>query len=106
MGRRTGHERPPQERYGLNRNRSQNGADNVVALPDRTARAETLDKPSDPVARGLLDIKLADRSFEDDHFLDGAKQAYEMVVTAFAAGDRQTPALASRATRSMPPSTA
>lgn len=90
LGRRTGHERPPRERYGLNRNTSTNSADNVVALPDRTARAEPLDKPSDPLARGLLDIKLADRGFENDHFLDGAKQAYEMVVTAFAAGDRQT----------------
>lgn len=89
LGRRTGHERPPQERYGLSRNAGQGAGDNVVPLPDRTARAETLDKPADPVARGLLDIKLADRSFEDAHFLAGAKQAYEMVVTAFAAGDRQ-----------------
>lgn len=90
LGRRTGHERPPQERYGLNRNANKNGADNVVALPDRAARAETLETPSDPLARGLMDIKLADRSFEEDHFLEGAKQAYEMVVTAFAAGDRQS----------------
>ncbi len=91
LGRRTGHERPPQERYGLNRSADrQTGPDNVVALPDRSARAEALDKPADPVARGLLDIKLADRSFEEGHFLDGAKQAYEMVLTAFAAGDRQT----------------
>ena len=90
LGRRTGHERPPQERYGLNRGAAKSGNDNVVALPDRTARAETLDKPGDPVARGLLDIKLSDRSFEDAHFVDGAKQAYEMVVTAFAAADRQT----------------
>ncbi len=90
LGRRTGHERPAQERYGLNRNAAKNGADNVVALPDRAARAETLETPADPLARGLLDIKLADRNFEQDHFVDGAKQAYEMVVTAFAAGDRQT----------------
>lgn len=90
LGRRTGHERPPQERFRLNRGASQSGADNVVPLPDKSARAETLEKPSDPVARGLLDIKLADRSFDADHFLGGAKQAYEMVVTAFAAGDKQT----------------
>jgi predicted lipid-binding transport protein (Tim44 family) len=96
LGRRTGHERPPQDRYGLggssshHHGDSQKSSDNVVALPDRAARAEALDQPSDPVARGLLDIKLADRSFEDDHFLDGAKQAYEMVLTAFAAGDKQT----------------
>ena len=94
LGRRTGNERPPQDGYRLKRSAAQNGPkngnDNVVPLPDRSARAETLDKPADPVARGLLDIKLADRSFETDHFLAGAKQAYEMVVTAFAAADRQS----------------
>ena len=91
LGRRTGNERPPQERYRLNRSANQNGHDNVVALPDRAARAETLDKPADPVARGLLDIKLARSQLRGrDHFLAGAKQAYEMVVTAFAAGDRQS----------------
>lgn len=90
LGRRTGNERPPQKGYRLNRSPAQAGHDNVVALPDRTARAEALDKPSDPVARGLLDIKLGDRSFETEHFMAGAKQAYELVVTAFAAGDRQT----------------
>lgn len=89
LGRRTGHERPPQDGYRLNRSPKQTGSDNVVALPDRTARAETLDKPADPLARGLLDIKLGDRSFETEAFLAGAKQAYEMVVTAFAAGDRK-----------------
>jgi predicted lipid-binding transport protein (Tim44 family) len=87
LGRRTGNERP-RDPIGLGRPR--NGGDNVVTLPDRTARAETLDKPADPLARELLDIKLADRSFEEAHFLDGAKQAYEMVVTAFAGGDRHT----------------
>jgi predicted lipid-binding transport protein (Tim44 family) len=90
LGRRTGNERPPREGYRLNRSANQNGHDNVVALPDRTARAETLDKPADPVARGLLDIKLGDHRFETDHFLAGARQAYEMVVTAFAANDRQS----------------
>lgn len=92
LGRRTGHERPPQERFRLGGRPAQKsgGNDNVVALPDRTARAETLDTPADPVARGLLDIKLADRAFEMGRFLDGAKQAYEIVVTAFAASDRGT----------------
>ena len=53
------------------------------------ARAEQIaDTPADPVARGLMDIKLADRSFETDHFIAGARSAYEMIVTAFARGDR------------------
>jgi len=32
----------------------------------------------------------ADPGFTPKYFLDGAKQAYEMIVTAFAQGDRQT----------------
>ncbi|HEY4126176.1 MAG TPA: Tim44/TimA family putative adaptor protein, partial [Rhizomicrobium sp.] len=65
--------------------------DNVVALPDRSAvrPATASEKPADGVATGLMDIKLADRKFESDHFLSGARSAYEIIVTAFAAGNRQ-----------------
>jgi len=35
-----------------------------------------------------MDIKLADRSFETDHFISGARSAYELIVTAFAKGER------------------
>lgn len=90
LGRRTGNERPPQERFeragGAAAEPSKPG-DNVVLLPDRSARPETAE-PSDPMARGLLDIKLADRSFDSDHFVEGARRAYEMIVTAFAKDDR------------------
>ncbi|RBP15545.1 putative lipid-binding transport protein (Tim44 family) [Roseiarcus fermentans] len=39
---------------------------------------------------GLEAIAAADRSFEADTFLSGARAAYDMVVQAFAAGDRPT----------------
>jgi len=42
------------------------------------------------VASGLFDIGLADRGFDKDQFLKGAQAAYEMILTAFAAGDRET----------------
>jgi predicted lipid-binding transport protein (Tim44 family) len=42
------------------------------------------------VARGIVAIKLADRAFESEHFLSGARQAYEIIITAFAKGDRAT----------------
>src|SRR5262249_12722634 len=94
LGRRTGHERPPQENYRFSRNPDATppADDKVVPLPDRSAvRADQAsEKPSDPVARGLLDIKLADRSFETDHFVAGARSAYEMIIVAFAKGDRAT----------------
>lgn len=38
---------------------------------------------------GLAAVKARDPSFEPVVFLAGAKQAYEMVVTAFARGDRE-----------------
>jgi predicted lipid-binding transport protein (Tim44 family) len=83
LGRRTGHERQQPQPLP-------NSNDSVVALPDRTQAK--LDQPAaaaaDPVARGLLDIKLADRSFETDHFTVGAKSAYEMILAAFASGNR------------------
>ena len=56
------------------------------------AQAEARIKPfsSDPkVEQGLLAIVRSDSSFDPGHFLNGAKQAYEMIVTAFAEGNRK-----------------
>jgi predicted lipid-binding transport protein (Tim44 family) len=91
LGRRTGNERPPHERFESIAGAAEppKKPDSVVLLPDRTARAETAEA-SNPVARGLLDIELADRSFDAGHFIEGARRAYEMIVTAFAKGDRDS----------------
>ena len=43
-----------------------------------------------PAAGGLEDIYNADNSFSEASFMRGAKAAYTMIVTAFAAGDRAT----------------
>ena len=45
---------------------------------------------SSPVAEGLAAIGQADRSFDADMFAAGARQAYQMIVSAFARGDRDT----------------
>jgi len=86
LGRRTGHERPPPEDYRL----AGRGDDAAVTLPESRpiARLPASERPSDPIAAGLLDIELADRGFDKDRFLSGARTAYEMIVTAFASGDR------------------
>jgi predicted lipid-binding transport protein (Tim44 family) len=42
------------------------------------------------VQQGLLAIYRADPSFEPEQFMRGARQAYEMIVTAFAEGNRKT----------------
>ena len=41
------------------------------------------------VAAGLDAIATADPSFDAKHFITGARTAYEMIVTSFAAGDRR-----------------
>ncbi|MEI9930653.1 MAG: Tim44/TimA family putative adaptor protein [Rhizomicrobium sp.] len=91
LGRRTGHERPPQDAYRFqpNPDAPQPIVDDKAAALPQSARTETADgKPADPVARGVAAIRLADKAFETEHFLSGARQAYEMIVTAFAKGDR------------------
>jgi predicted lipid-binding transport protein (Tim44 family) len=42
------------------------------------------------MAQSLTDIAWSEPSFEPASFLEGAKAAYEMIVTAFAQGDRRT----------------
>ncbi len=92
LGRRTGHER---RRTGpLGRPEGAKN-DNVVAMPGRAdAKAEEGDAaviadPSDgSVKGGLTQIRVADPQFDPDYFLAGARQAFEMIVEAFAAGDK------------------
>jgi len=89
LGRRTGNERPPQERFerlgGMGE--PQKPLDQTPAITDRSARTDTA-PAGDAVDRGLTEIAVADRNFTPEHFLDGAKRAYELIVTAFARGDR------------------
>jgi predicted lipid-binding transport protein (Tim44 family) len=114
LGRRTGHEQTRYERYKAQQEASQRngklaGQDKVVTLP-RREREETEVRPvAEPqvradveervrgmaagnsgVAQGLVDIVRADASFEPDSFLKGARAAYEIIVTAFAEGNRKT----------------
>jgi predicted lipid-binding transport protein (Tim44 family) len=89
LGRRTGHEAPPRESYRLSGNApAEAPKDNIVRLPTASRSEQIAEQPADPVARGLVDVKLADRTFETEHFLAGARSACELIVTAFARGDR------------------
>jgi predicted lipid-binding transport protein (Tim44 family) len=105
LGRRTGNERPPFDPYTAVRKRgSQKDApkapDNIVALPRKRGTAEANEeayKAIDAFApvgtdinKGLRAIKDNDPSFDPKGFVDGAKMAYEMIVMAFADGDRKT----------------
>ena len=59
----------------------------VDADPVTVGEAPPIDAPA---PTGLNAIRAKDPGFETARFLDGARQAYEMIVIAFAAGDRAT----------------
>lgn len=69
--------------------------EDTPAAAGRPAQTAPLDRPLDPIEdgvalTGLAAVRAADPSFDLTRFLGGAKSAYEMVVRAFAAGDRAT----------------
>jgi predicted lipid-binding transport protein (Tim44 family) len=114
LGRRTGDEQTRIERYRAQREASQRagklaGQDKVVTLPRRERdevevrpaaetparvdveeRAKGLAGENAHIAKGLVDIVRSDATFDPDHFLTGARAAYEIIVTAFAEGNRKT----------------
>src|SRR4051812_22035434 len=97
LGRRTGHERSAEDQLRLPDGASPNPTpkpaavkDNVVSLPERAAQPGTGLGNAGVQARALLDIKLADRTFDTERFLAGSRAAYEMIVTSFARGERET----------------
>ena len=108
LGTRGGAERPaprPQRRDAERPLPRTANDDNVVPMPGsrpvRTGRAaeeEAVDHAAilrhadgnDSVRKGLEAIARRDSMFDPDEFLEGARMAYEMIVTAFADGDRAT----------------
>lgn len=114
LGRRTGHEEARFERYKAQQEASQRngklpGQDKVVTLPrrerddadarpaadqqvqtDSEQRVKEYAAGNADITKGLLDIVRIDSSFDPNQFLQGAKAAYEIIVTAFAEGNRKT----------------
>jgi predicted lipid-binding transport protein (Tim44 family) len=104
LGQRTGSERPPLDR--VTRDLARGGPDNVVPMPgktiDQVPLAPTADatpapdrwkgvaEPDSALASGLDEVAASDPSFDAQHFITGAKSAYEMIVLAFANGDRRS----------------
>ena len=87
LGRRTGNER----RRDLFVRRPRPVAEKLPTLAEPSA--VTVDPPAaaagpDTLAAGLDQVRRADPSFEPSQFLDGARIAFEMIVTAFAKGDK------------------
>jgi predicted lipid-binding transport protein (Tim44 family) len=104
LGQRTGRERPPYDPYAAREAARPTTNDNVVTLPPRSADAAAksaddgappverwkgIAEKDSPVAAGLDAVVAQDPSFDPKHFLTGARAAYEMIVTAYAQGDRR-----------------
>jgi len=110
LGTRTGNERTPLQRAQQQQSQNQppKPANDEKVTPLRPATAapqtgdaerralkleaeiEQLSHGDANVGQGLKAIGEADPAFSPKSFLEGAKQAYEMIVTAFATGDRKT----------------
>lgn len=61
---------------------------NNTSREDFEERMRDLGIRNSEVEKALLAIVQRDGAFDLDHFMSGAKQAYEMIVTAFAEGNR------------------
>ncbi len=106
LGQRTGHQRPPAKSY-LDR-QARNREDNVVSLSERGPEDEPAEtpgaapktpdtdetaaapEPEDEIASAFEEIRASDPNFDPDGFLQGARTAYDMVLTSFAAADTDT----------------
>ena len=107
LGQRTGDERPPYDRAARDMLRGSEGK--VVPMPSPSIdptldptlgpaadvtppsdRWKNIAEPGSVLEHGLNAIAGHDSSFDANHFLAGARGAYEMIVLAFANGDRRS----------------
>jgi predicted lipid-binding transport protein (Tim44 family) len=103
LGTRTGNERSPLERKPEAAERKTD--DSVIPMRPHPAdpvaddgrRARKIESEIEQLSHGSLEVSAglkavaeADPTFTPKSFLEGAKAAYEMIVTAFAAGDKAT----------------
>jgi predicted lipid-binding transport protein (Tim44 family) len=61
-----------------------------AAPVDPAERWKGIAEPESAVAAGLDAVVQIDPSFNGQHFIAGGRQAYEMIVTAYAEGDRRS----------------
>ncbi|MDF1747240.1 MAG: Tim44/TimA family putative adaptor protein [Alphaproteobacteria bacterium] len=96
LGKRTGHQKPPEFPVKTDtarpesRDRSGEREDNVVRMP--AGFEEPVEESAHykgPAGKGLREISQADPNFEPDSFVQGASMAFEMIVNAYAEGNRK-----------------
>lgn len=111
LGQKTGQEQPPNDPFARRETPpmrpdqappAEAKRDNVIRLPGAAndpvtngtvpaaERWKDIAPPDSPVIAGIEAIARQEPSFDPHGFLNGAKSAYETIVTAFARGDRKT----------------
>jgi predicted lipid-binding transport protein (Tim44 family) len=88
LGRRTGNERRRDPSYLRG---PAPAGDKVVPLaqrPNGAAPTAPATVSANPIPDGLAQIGAADPGFDAPHFLEGARGAFELIVAAFAKGDK------------------
>lgn len=99
LGRRTGHEKRRLDIFARRADEAEAGGERgekVVQLPDRSEEPGPADEEAEagesmtPVTAGLRAIAAADRTFDEDSFLAGARSAFTGIVEAYARGDTKT----------------
>ncbi len=106
LGQRTGRERPPYDPYSARDAVRSPASDKIVTLPPRRGAnrppagrlsrrrprpiaGRMWPRPAQVSPPASTPLWAADPSFDAKHFIAGARAAYEMIVTAFAEGDRR-----------------
>lgn len=93
LGRRTGNERRPSP-GGLEGSGETNDNAADLSAKDRAAQDPSPlaagVTPDSSLGKALSRIMVADRSFDTEQFIGGASGAFEMILTAFSHGDRET----------------
>lgn len=102
MGSRTGTERPPFDPFGTKSGPAETpqttgprslprGEEDAAAAPppeEREPAWKGFAAEGSPLGLGLETISKADPAFSAKQFIDGARLAYEMIIEAFAKGDK------------------
>ncbi|MGE0154935.1 MAG: Tim44/TimA family putative adaptor protein [Reyranellaceae bacterium] len=95
LGRRHGEERQRPDPF-TRPDAAANRDDKVIDLPRREPADAALPHGADIVAKsgpaeaGLAQIRIADSGFDPRAFVQGARQAFEMIVSAYAQGDTKS----------------
>lgn len=96
LGKKTGNEetrarsrRLPVQDASARGQAQQPGGEASQAYASKASSIDDFASPGSPLARSLTEIQLADTSFDPGVFMSGARAAYEMIIGAFAAGDRK-----------------